>query len=187
MEIYKYLPRKPGSVIGDGTSQKYFSESAFASSLEASQYLSVPYEPAYRVKIDDLWLEPDEEGLWEVFAGSATRETRRRVWAAFGLHGGAWERVTSKQFLGETEMEHRREGYAGRWSVDCILPTGGFIGEYSSFLLPTEHDFLASLLTRFLRQHKSRGEAGEFGEFKEGFQWKVPDDLVGGIFYFKLG
>lgn len=183
--IHKYFPRKPVGIIGSGRDQKYFTENMFESAIEAKEYLAIPYEPLYRVKITPH--RAYHNNFWEVFEGSITSQTKRRIWAAFGLHGGAWEMVTKQQFLEETEETIEGANYAGCWSIDKVLFTGGHIEEYSFFKKATEHDSMLDLLKQFLQHYKERGEAGRFGEFKEGFQWKIPDDFLGGIFYWRLG
>lgn len=180
--IYKYFPRKPVGIIGNAREQKYFTDNAFESAVEAKEYLAIPYEPLYRVKITPNRSHHD---FWEQFEGSVTNETKRRTWAAFGLHGGAWEMVTKQQFLKET-AETEGTNYAGCWSIDKVLFTGGYIEEYSSFKKATEHDSMLNLLKQFLQSYKSKGEGGKFGEFKEGFQWKIPADFLGGIFYWRF-
>lgn len=179
--IYKYFPKKPVGIIGNGHEQKYFTDNTFESAVKAKEYLAIPYEPLYRVKITPSRYHHD---FWEKFEGSITNETKRRTWAAFGLHGGAWEMVTKQQFL-EEGAEIGGTNYAGCWSIDKVLFTGGYIEEYGSFKKATEHDSMFNLLKQFLQSYKSRGEGGEF-EGKEGFQWKIPDDFLGGIFYWRL-
>jgi len=182
--IYKYFPRKHVGIIGNRHEQKYFTNNAFESAVEAKEYLAVPYEPLYRVKI--TLHRTNHHNFGEVFEGSITNQTKRRIWSAFGLHGGAWEMVTKQQFLDETAGTIKETSYAGNWSIDKVLFTGGYIEEYSSFRKAIEHDSILSLLKQFLQSYKKRGEDGEFGEFKEGFQWKIPDDFLGGIFYWRI-
>jgi hypothetical protein len=180
--IYKYFPKKPVGIIGNDQEQKYFTCNAFESAVIAKEYLAIPYEPLYRVKIIP---NRSKDDIWEKFEGSnITNEKKRRTWAAFGLHGGAWEMITKQKFL-EKSQKTKKTNCAGCWSIDKVLFTGGYIEEYSSFKKATEHDSMFNLLKRFLRFYKSRGDNGEF-EGKEGFQWKVPDDFLGGIFYWRL-
>lgn len=180
--IYKYFPRKPICIIGNGSEQKYFTENVFQSAVEVKGYLAIPYDPLYRVKIAPHKVHQDD--LWEVFEDNIYQDQKkRRVWAAFGLHGGAWEMVTSQQFSeGNIEVAN----YAGSWYIDKVLFTGGYVEEYSSFKKATEHDSMLNLLKQFLQNYKIRGDRGEFAESKENFQWKIPDDFIGGIFYFRL-
>jgi hypothetical protein len=131
-----------------------------------------------------ITLNRSSDDLWEKFEGSVTNETKRRTWAAFGLHGGAWEMVTKQQFFKE-RVSTTGVNYAGCWYIDKVLYTGGYIEEYCSFRKATEHDSIFILLKKFLQSYKSRGEKGEF-KGKEGFQWKIPDDFLGGIFYWRL-
>lgn len=183
--IYKYFPKKPVGIIGDGHNQKYFTENAFESAVEAKEFLAIPYEPLYRIIISPHATYRDNP--WEVFEGSVRSETKRRVWAAFGRHGGAWEMVTKQQFSERNENNQgRTRAYAGFWSIDKILYTGGYIEEYSCFKKATEHNIMLNLLKQFLQNYKKRGDAGDFGETKEGFQWKIPDEFLGGIFYWVL-
>ena len=147
--VYKYFPRKPGGIVGNGRNQKYFTENAFESAVEAKEYLAIPYEPLYRVIVNPYGTY--HNNFWEVFEGSITSQRKRRVWAAFGLHGGAWEMVTKQQFLEENEGSQRRTGtHAGFWSIDKVLYTGGHIDEYSCFRKATEHNLILNLLKQFL-------------------------------------
>lgn len=180
--IYKYFPRKPTGVIGDQKNQKYFSDNVFDSAIRAKEYLAIPYEPLYRIAITPY--KNNYNTIWEAFEGSTIDQTKRRVWAAFGRHGGAWEKVTKQQFLeNEKNLQKGKGVYAGTWSIDKILYTGGYIEEYCHFRKPTEHNLILNLLKRFLKNYSRRGENQEFGEIKEGFQWKIRDDFLGGIFY----
>lgn len=182
--IYKYFPRKPKCEIGNGQDQKYFTRNLFDSSVEAKKYLCIPYEPLYRVKAAPYC--NFNKNLWEVFDDSFQNPTERRVWASFGLHGGAWERVTKKIFLEAKKKATMRATHAGHWSIDKIMFTGGHIEEYCTFRKATEHNFILNFLKKFLQNYKDRGMNGEFDETKEGFQWKMPDDFLGGIFYWRL-
>lgn len=160
--IYKYFPKKPVGIIGNGHEQKYFTDNTFESAVKAKEYLAIPYEPLYRVKITPGRYHHD---FWEKFEGSITNETKRRTWAAFGLHGGAWEMVTKQQFLAEG-AEIGGTNYAGCWSIDKVLFTGGYIEEYGSFKKATEHDSMFNLLKQFLQSYKSRGEGVNLKERK---------------------
>ena len=181
MDIFKYFPKKPLSEIGDGKNQKYFTESSFDSAVMAKRYLAIPYEPLYRVRIEP---NINSDRLWEKFEDEREECKRRRIWASFGLHGGGWEMVTRRKFLKKelrrsTDAKLPKRGYSGAWSIDKELLSGGWVDEYSCFKKPTEHDSVDRLLKVFLQGYKP-GEAEVSG-------WKVPDDFIGGVFYWRLG
>lgn len=181
MAIFKYFPRRPPDEIGDGQNQKYFTENSFGSAVMAKRYLAIPYEPLYRVKIEPFI---DIDRLKEKIKGR--KEKEGRVWASFGLPGGGWEIATSKIFLSNESQRNSniravKAGYAGVWSLDKELLSGGYMDEYCSFTkaIETEHDSIVRLLKGFLQRYKPP-------EGVEISGWKVPDDFIGGVFYWWL-
>ena len=194
MAIFKYFPTKPRGRIGNGYKPKYFTENSFDSAVMAKRYLAVPYEPLYRVKIKP---DMDPDKLWEEFEGGSKGEVERRVWASFGLHGGGWERQTRQKFL---KKESRRGvntrlskgGYSGVWSIDKELLSGGYMDEYSGYSKTTEYGSITSLLKMFLQSYKQmflesyKGRNEKFIKEAGNFRWKVPDDFMGGVFYWKI-
>jgi len=177
--IFKYFPTKPRGDIGNGKEQKYFTENSFDSAIMAKRYLAVPYEPLYRVKIESFI---DIGRLKEKIKGR--KEKDGRVWASFGLHGGGWEMVTSRIFL-SNELQRNsniravKAGHAGVWSLDKELLSGGHTDEYGCPIRTTEHDSIVHLLKGFLRRYEPPEGAEISG-------WKVPDDFIGGVFYWWL-
>lgn len=178
--IFKYFATKPRGDIGDGRDQKYFTENFFDSAVMAKRYLAVPYEPLYRVKIGSFI---DIGRLKEKIKGR--KEKDGRVWASFGLPGGGWEMVTSRIFLSKKAQRNSniravKTGYAGVWSIDKELLSGGHTDEYGCPIRTTEHDSIIHLLEGFLGRYEPPEGAKISG-------WKVPDDFIGGVSYWKLG
>lgn len=184
--FFKYFHSKPKSEIGTGkpNDQKYFTSDPFDSSLKAKEFLSIPYEPFYQLQIipqiDDIWND-----LWEEIDGGKG-EKIRRVWAAFGLHGGAWEMVTSKIFSEGSDKTSLGLTDAGRWSINKTLYSGGYKEKYSTFIEPTEHGKLLDLLKEFLIEYTQDGNNGNLKAPEKGnFKWKIYDDVLGGAQYWR--
>lgn len=97
--FYKYLPclRLTQQTLGNPRGvggQSYYTDSLLNSAPLARQSLALPYEPLYRLQVNT-----PADG-WEPFEGRPLEEgaTPRRVWAAFGQPGGAFERATKRTF-----------------------------------------------------------------------------------------
>lgn len=94
--FYKYcdLPVIDGASIGG-----YVSINRFRDASAAMQYLAVPYSPLLRLNLVENPASPSalsfrlfqNHGRSEGF--TVDGDQMRRVWPAFGRHGGAWERV----------------------------------------------------------------------------------------------
>ncbi len=179
--IYKYFQREPKQIIGGGRPH-YFTKKELESSVEAKEYNAIPYEPLYRIKIT-----PSERIHWEEFEGG---QIERRVWAAFGRHGGGWEMKTGQQFLMETQKQTENNCYAGCWILDKQLISGGYREEYGSFTdNGMKHGLILNLLEEIFKTYSDKGDSGDLKhreKSKGTFQWKIPDDSIGGILYWKM-
>jgi hypothetical protein len=166
---YKYPPRRPAGAFGGLGLDASFSDTLFRSAPLARQQLALPYEPACRLAVS--------QADWLLFPEVGT--TRRRVWAAFGQPGGAFEMSSSSRFqeltLGAIPRGPFHHGLES-WMLDSSLPSGGTVDEYCSVLDPREQPAALDLVELFAAT--AMEYAAELGRTEEQAAAKVIDDTI---------
>jgi len=136
---FRYPARLPERTFGGLGQQLHYTDALFRSAPAARQFLALPYEPLCRLAVS--------HARWERLEGGDMR--RRRVWAAFGQPGGAFELASSARFQ---ELELR--GVVGApsppgtesWLLEEVLPTGGSTDEYCTIRPASEPGSLVDLV-----------------------------------------
>ena len=175
--FYKYcdLPVIDGSSIGG-----YVSINRFRDAIAAMQYLAVPYSPLLRLKLvanstspPALAFKPfQKHGRADGF--TVDRDQMRRVWPAFGRHGGAWERV----LVGGHGVDRERDT-GWQWSTtDSALTLPPHRISEGKFIRDTEWDTLSDWLLTIVRLIATAPAGGQDeNDFEGGFN-QSPEDAV---------
>ena len=182
--IYKYSNYRPRGIMGDGINQRYFTNIGYGSSYEAMAYNAIPYEPIYRTKI--LLKNNNDSNFGDPFPDEVPQSKIRKVWAAFGLHGGGYEMIDKGIYVPIEDPTIIHPDHAGSWAIDKELSTGGYRDEYATFIKKTTtiHGKLYQLLQEVLTKFKNT--LLERGDPKRDVKFKMLEDILGGSIYYKI-
>lgn len=154
------------------------------SEIEASNFLAIPYRPLFRYSIKRLL--PLKTLLLDYGRGTL----RRRIWAAFGKHGGAWEFQSKANFVPPGARAAITDG--GRYRFNREYPNGGISDEFATFVpdwdtlhgaISTYTIVAGAIRSGSVRSEISRAEAGNV----ESMDVKIPEDFPGGVVYWTRG